>query len=211
MKPKIIFILFLFCLAGHLIQAQTIRDLFARMPQSEFLPLTVSDRLDLIDFYNAGQKAVVKNRLDDSCSIIRMTNDYLQIQTGKNTTELFLLPMVNDSKIIGLIQTVCAPACDSRLEFYTASWKKLTTSMFITFAGKYDFLKDGINREDETVKNALIPLDIFLMQLHYDPDKQMLQQYYTTPDYLNGEDRAKVTPYLTGMPKQFKWNQMRFE
>ena len=211
MKLKIIFILFLLSLAVHRIQGQTASALFSKLPESEFLPLTVSDRLDLIDLYKAGQKATVKNRFDDSCSIVRMTDDYLQIQTAKNTTELFLLTMINDTKIVGLIQTVCAPVCDSRLEFYTISWKKLSTSVFITFANKNDFLKEGMNPEDEKVKNALIPLDIFFMQLHYDPDKQELLQYYTTPDYLSADDKENVMPYLTDAPKQFKWNQMRFE
>jgi hypothetical protein len=119
--------------------------------------------------------------------------------------------MINDSKIAGLIQTVCAPVCDSYLEFYTTSWKKLAASAFITFADKYDFLKEGIHPEDETVKNALIPLDIFLMQLHYEPENQELQQYYTTPDYINEEDRDKVKPYLKEAPKRFKWNLTCFE
>jgi len=211
MKPKIIIILFLLSLTAYQIQAQTASELFTKLPESDFLPLTVSNRLDLIDLYKAGQNATVKNRFDDSCSIIRMTNNYLQIQTGKNTMELFLLPMINDTKIIGLIQTVCAPVCDSKLDFYTTSWKKLSASVFITFANKNDFLKEGINPEDEKVKNALIPLDISLMQLHYDPDKQELLQYYTTPDYLSVDDKENVMPYLTDAPKQFKWNQMRFE
>ena len=211
MKPKIIIILFLLSLSVHRIQGQTVSELFVKLPDPEFLPLTVSNRLDLIDLYKAGQNATVKNRFDDSCSIVRMTDDYLQIQTGKNTVELFLLQMINDTKIVGLIQTVCAPVCDSKLEFYTTSWKKLSASVFITFANKYDFLKQGINPEDEKVKNALIPLDISLMQLHYDPDKQELLQYYTTPDYLSADDKANVAPYLTDAPKLFKWNQMRFE
>jgi len=211
MKPKIILILFLLSLIVRQIHGQTASELFVKFSDPALLSLTVSNRLDLIDLYKAGQNATVKNRFDDSCSIVRMTDNYLQIQTGKNTMELFLLQMINDTKIIGLIQTVCAPVCDSKLDFYTTSWKKLSASVFITFANKYDFLKEGINPEDEKVKNALIPLDISLMQLHYDPDKQELLQYYTTPDYLSADDKENVMPYLKDAPKQFKWNQMRFE
>jgi hypothetical protein len=40
--------------------------------------------------------------------------------------ELFILPMINDSKIVGLIQTVC----DSYPEFYTTVEKKLRTTAF---------------------------------------------------------------------------------
>jgi len=211
MKPKIIFIILLLSATVRLSQAQTASELFVALPDPALLSLTVSDRLDLIDMYKAGEKAIVKNQFGDSCSLLRMTNDYLQILTGKNTVELFLLPMINDSKITGLIQTVCTPVCDSKLEFYSVTWKKLDASIFITFAGKYDFLKEGTNPADENVKDALIPLDISFMKLHYDPDKKELQQYYTTPDYLSEPDREKVMPYLTETPKIFKWNQMRFE
>jgi hypothetical protein len=103
------------------------------------------------------------------------------------------------------------PVCDSRIEFYTTAWKKMATSVFITFAGKNDFLKEGIHPEDENVKNALIPLDISLMKLQYDPDKQELYQYYTTPEYLSKIDRDKVMLYLSETPKLFKWNLTRFE
>jgi hypothetical protein len=211
MKLKIVFTIFLLSIAVRLVQGQTASELFVKLPESTYLTLTVSDRLDLIDLYKDGRKATVKNRFGDSCSILRLTDDYLQVQTGSNTMELFLLPMINDSKIAGLIQTVCAPVCDSYLEFYTTSWKKLATSVFITLGGKYDFLKEGIYPEEEKVKNALIPLDISLMQLHYDPEKQELQQHYTTPDYLSETDRDKVKPYLTETPKLFKWNLIRFE
>ena len=211
MKQKIVFTILLIGVAFHLIKGQTVSELFINLPEPALLTLTVSNRMDLIDLYKAGEKATVKNSFSDSCSIINLTDDYIQIQTGKNIIELFILPMINDSKIIGLIQTVCAPVCDSYIEFYTTAWRKLSTPVFITFAGKFDFLKEGINPEDENVKNALIPLDISLMKLHFEPEKQELQQFYTTPDYLSETDRDKVKLYLTEIPKQFKWNLTRFE
>jgi len=211
MKQKIIFTAFLLAIAINLVNAQTISELFVKSSEQEFLTLTSNNRLDLIDLYKAGQKAVVKNLLDDTCSLVRLTDNYLQIKVGENTTEIFLLPMINDSKIVGLIQTVCAPVCDSRLEFFTTTWKKMDNSAFITLAEKNDFIKKGINQEDENIKNALIPLDISLMKLRYEPDKQELHQFYTTPEYLSETEMAKLTPYFTGTPKLFKWNQIRFE
>lgn len=211
MKKKIVYTLFMLSIAVCSVYGQTASELFVKLPESTLLPLSVSDRLDLIDLYKAGRKAAVRNNFEDSCSIVLLTDDYLQLQTGNYTMELFLLPMVNDSKIVGIIQTVCVPVCDSNLEFYTTTWKKLTTSVFITLADKYDFLKEGTHLESEEVKNALIPLDISLMRLHYDPENQELQQYYTTPDYVSETDRAKILPYLKEMPKRYKWNLSRFE
>ena len=211
MNLKIIFTLFLFYAAVHFVQGQTVGELFVKLPKPELLTLNQSSRLDLIDLYKSGEKATVKNFFDDSCSIHRLTDDYLQIQIGNNSMELFLLSMINDSKILGLIHTVCAPVCDSEIEFYTTTGRKIDASTFITLSGPYDFLGEGINKDDENIKNALIPLDISLMKLQYEPDKQELQQYYTTPDYLSEADRNKIIPYLKGSPKLFKWNLTRFE
>ena len=211
MKLKVTFTLFLLCAVVRSVQGQTANELFVKIPESALLTLSISDRLDLIDLYKAGGEATIENLFGDSCSILRMTDNYLQIQTGEHTMELFLLPMINDSKIVGLIQTVCAPVCDSKLEFYTTTWKKLDTSLFITFADAYDFLEEGVNPQEEKVKNVLIPLDISLMKLQYEPDKQELLQHYTTPDYLNETDKAKAMLYLRETPKSYKWNLTRFE
>jgi len=211
MKQKIIFIVFLLSIVVRTVQAQTVSELFVNLPEPEYLTLTVSDRLDLIDMYKAGEKAEVKNIFGDPCIILKMTNDYLQLRIGESILELFLLTMINDSKIVGLIKTVCAPVCDSVLEFFTIRWKKIPDSVFINYANKYDFIKEGTNIEDEQVKNALVFLDISLMRFNYDPEKQELYQYYTTPEYLSETERAKVTQYLNETHKQFKWNQTRFE
>jgi hypothetical protein len=211
MKLKIVFIVALISASTRWVQGQTAAELFVQLPESAFLTLTDSDRLDLIDLYKAGERATVRSRLNDSCSILRLTDNYLQLRTGKSTMELFILPMINDTKVVGLIQTVCAPVCDSYLEFYTTDWEKMNASVFITLAEKFDFLKEGFHPEDEKVKNALIPLDISLMQLQYEPDNKELTQHYTTPAYLSETDREEVKPYLTEAPKRFRWNQTRFE
>ena len=181
------------------------------MPESMLLTLTEINRLELIELYKGELTAAVENQMGDSCFLTRMTDDYLQIQEGKSSLEIIILPMVNDSKVTGLIRTVCAPLCDSNLAFYTVNWKQLNTDIFITPAGKERFIKDGVNLDEQKVRNALIPLDISLMQFRYDPDTHELLQYYNTPQYLSADDREKAAPYLKNTPVVFIWNQSRFE
>ena len=208
---KIIPILFLSVCIPFFMQAQTAEKLFISIPESMLLTLSETNRMELVELYKGGLTAAVENQMGDSCFLTRMTDDYLQIQEGKSSLEIIVLPMVNDSKVIGLIRTVCAPLCDSNLAFYTVNWKPLNTGLFITPAGKNRFIKAGVNLDEQEVRNALIPLDISLMQFHYNPDTHELLQYYNTPQYLSIEDREKATPYLKNMPVVFKWNQTRFE
>jgi hypothetical protein len=125
--------------------------------------------------------------------------------------ELVILPLVNDSKIVCLIQTACAPVCDSSLEFYTISWKKLNPDLFISPAEKQGFLKEGLNPAEQKIRNVLIPFDISLMQFHFDPETQELFQYYRTPEYVSPDDKQKAEIFLRDTPCIFKWNQIRFE
>jgi hypothetical protein len=180
------------------------------MPEFLSLTLTETNRLELVELYKGGLPAAVENLMGDSCFLTRMTDDYLHIREGESSLEIIVLSMINDSKVICLIRTVCAPLCDSYLEFYTVNWKKLNNNVFITPAEKTQFIKAGVNPDEQKVRNALVPLDISLMQFRYDPDSRELLQYYNTPQYLSVDDREKVAPYLKETPVVFKWNQVRF-
>jgi hypothetical protein len=208
---KKIFIFIYICLTAVSMKGQTADELFISMPESMLLTLSETNRLDLIDLYKAGQKAEVINLLEDSCVILNLSDNYLEIKAGNYKMELLVLTLVNDSKIVCLIQTVCAPVCDSSLAFYTTNWKKLNADLFFAPAGISGFLKENIQPDEQKVKNALTPLDISLMQFHFDREKQELLQYYNTPEYVSQDDRKKAEVFLKDSPLIFKWNQTRFE
>jgi hypothetical protein len=207
MKKTISILLLLVCFP-FLLSAQTAEKIFISMPEFILLTLTDINRLELVELYKSELPAAVENQINDSCFLARMTDDYLQIQEGKSSLELIVLPMINDSKVICLIRTVCAPLCDSNLEFYTVNWKKLDSNAFITPARKMQYLKDSVNPDEQKVRNALVPLDISLMQFRYNPDSRELLQYYNTLEYLSADDREKVAPYLKNTPVIFKWRYL---
>jgi hypothetical protein len=184
------------------VNAQTMRDVFITIPDAILLPLSAGDRMDLIDLYTESLEAVVQNEFGDKIVLNCLTEDYLSFQSGNATTELFLLTLVNESQIIGLIQTVCAQICDSRPEFYSLKWKKLNPDLFISPAEKSYFIAD----------TADFPaLDIALMEFHYDAEKQCLSQTYNTPAYLSSEDREIIARNTRQETKVYQWNGARFE
>jgi hypothetical protein len=169
------------------IQAQTMKDVFTSIPELGLLPLSTNDRLDLLDLYLNDKEAVVKNAFGDEVFLTHLTDDYLNIQSGNSTTEIFILTLINESKLIGLIQTVCSPACDSHLAFYSINWKNLDPEAFIS---------PGLS-------------DSFL-EFHCDSEKQLLLQTDNIPAYLNFEDEIdrEKKPEET---KEYKWNGLRFQ
>jgi hypothetical protein len=167
--------------------------------------------LDIVDLYNAGRAARIVNNLGDTSRLISLNENYLALTTGNLQLEMALLPMINDSKIICVIKTVCAPVCDSRVSFYTTDWKLMDSSVFFNPVEKNWFILDGVDRNDEYFKTFEEALDMDLMQFGFENDGFSLIQIYTTPQYLSPDIRGKSDKYLKNEPKKYTWNKIRYE
>ncbi|MDR0412832.1 MAG: DUF3256 family protein [Dysgonamonadaceae bacterium] len=200
MKKTIIVIAAL--LVFPILRAQTAREAFVSLPESLLLDLDHNARLDLVDLYEAGRDAVLPNSFGDSVSIECLTPDYLRLKTGNNSFQLIVLQMINESRLYCTIHTVCAPLCDSRIEFYSVSGNVLDSGIFFTPAAPSWFLEE---------KEGFPVPDILLMQLDYDAETAVLSQTYPAPDNLSVEDRAKIQPSVRHGKKEYKWNGIRFE
>ncbi|MDR1763612.1 MAG: DUF3256 family protein [Dysgonamonadaceae bacterium] len=190
---------------------QTAEAVFLSLPEPLLPSITEEKRAEMAELFKSGLNSEVENSFGDSCAVLNLTGDYLKIRNGKGILELLVLTMANDSKIICLISTDCAPVCDSYIEFYSITWKKLKNELFFIPADEKSFLKTEIPPDDSKAHNALIPLDIPLMQFSYNPESGQLLQYYNTPKYLSDGDRRKAEPYLKTEPIVFQWNTARFE
>ena len=184
------------------LNAQTAKDVFTTFPDLSLRPLSTNARLDLIDLFQANQNTVVENDLGDTISVLQLQDDYIHIQSGNSDTEIIILSMINESKVICVIQTISIPVQDSNLEFYTINWKKLDSKAFINPVDKSWFIKES---------DDFPALDISLMKFRYDPEKQTLLQTYTTPSYLSIEDQKRIEGHIKESNKEYKWNGIQFE
>ena len=71
------------------VQAQTVRDVFKSMPDSLAPYLSTNNRLDMIDFMDAGMKAVVANQLGGDTQMTFLSDDSLSVKMN----EAFLLDL----------------------------------------------------------------------------------------------------------------------
>ncbi len=210
MKKISIFILFI-CSFCSLVNAQNITSVFSSIPDEMVLPLDSIQRLDILDLYNAGRAAQIVNHLGDTARLISLKENFLQLETGNMQLEIALLPMINDSKIIGVIKTVCVPVCDSKISFYTTEWKSLDSAIFYTPVTKEWFIADNIDRNDEYFKSFENVLDMDLMQFNFENNGLLLVQKYNTSQYLSPDIKVKTDKFLKKEPKKYVWNQIRFE
>lgn len=194
------------------VSAQDMKTVFLSMPDSITPLLTKVNKEDCIDFLANDMKAVVKNRFGNVSEMKELTDDYVLLQmTAQSTLEMKLLPLNDSVKIVCMVKTVCGPACDSRVKFFTSDWsQELSRESFLQFPMPAAFfLPDEFPSEEATLikKKA----DMHLMKASLSKDHLSLSFSYTTPDYLNREDREKLLPYLRKEPVVLQWSEGQFK
>ena len=205
-------VLFFFVLLSFCCHAQDISSVFGNMPKNLILLVDSIQRHDLMNSYNKGNSSSdITDKLNGKISLVDFRKDFLELHSGNSSMQIALLKLVNDSKVICLIQTVCAPVCDSRLSFYTTEWKLLDASNFISPVNASWFIKDDAPQADEVFMNAFKALDMDLIQYRFNPEKLELTQTYTTPQYLSKEDKEDIDPFLKQEPKVFVWEKWGFK
>lgn len=193
------------------VAAQDMKKVFIAMPDSLTPLLTKVNKEDCIDFLASNMKAEIKNRFDQSSEMKVLTEDYLQMQMTENSTlEMKLLPINDSIKIVCIVKTVCSSACDSEIRFYDTSWKKeFPKSDYLQLPAPQTFFlpTDTVSSEVELIKKKA---DMHVMKAVLSKDDSSLSFIYTTPDYLNQEDREKLLPYLRKEAVVYRWKDGKF-
>lgn len=193
------------------VAAQDMKKVFIAMPDSLTPLLTKVNKEDCIDFLASNMKAEIKNRFDKSSEMKVLTEDYLQMQMTENSTlEMKLFPVNDSVKIVCMVKTVCSSACDSEIRFYDTSWKKeFPKSDYLQLPAPQTFYlpTDTVSSEVELIKRKA---DMHVMKAVLSKDDSSLSFIYTTPEYLNQEDREKLSPYLRKEAVVYRWEDGKF-
>lgn len=198
-------------LCGISASAQNMKSVFIAMPDSITPLLTKVNKEDCVDFLDSNMKAEVKNRFDGTTEMKVLTEDYVLVQTSEiGTLEMKLLPVNDSTKVVCMVKTVCASACDSEIRFYTSDWKQeLDKKGYLQWpdAGTFFLPKDSLSEEDVLIRQKA---DMHLMKASLSKDNPTLAFIYTTPDYLNLEDKEKLKLHLRKEPVVLEWKDGKF-
>ena len=198
-------------LCGISASAQNMKSVFIAMPDSITPLLTKVNKEDCVDFLDSNMKAEVKNRFDGTAEMKELTDDYTLVQTSEvGTLEMKLLPVNDSTKVVCMVKTVCASACDSEIRFYTSDWKQeLDKKGYLQWpdAGTFFLPKDSLSEEDVLIRQKA---DMHLMKASLSKDNPTLAFIYTTPDYLNLEDKEKLKLHLRKEPVVLEWKDGKF-
>ena len=209
MRRYLSFFALLFCFLS--VFGQDMKTVFVAMPDSLTPLLTKVNKEDCIDFLASNMKAEVKNRFDKPAEMKVLTEDYMQLQMTENSTlEMKLFPLNDSVKVVCMVKTVCASACDSNIHFYSSDWKEeLSSADFLQKPSQDAFFLQADPASEEYVL-AKKTADVNLMKAVLSKEDATLTFIYTTPDYMNKETREKLEPYLRKEPVVLKWQEGKF-
>lgn len=199
----------MFCVMS--VMAQNMKSVFVAMPDSVTPLLTKVNREDCIDFLDSNMKAVVKNRFGNVAEMKVLTDDYVLMQTSEvGTLEMKLLPLADSTKVICMVKTVNVPVADSSVRFYTSDWsQQLDVKEFLQLPSMDAFFLPNDSLKDEAILTRK-KADMHLMKAQLSKEDTSLTFTYTTPDYLNEEDREKLLPHLRKEPIVLRWSEGKF-
>lgn len=189
-------------------KAQEAKTLFINMPDSLSPLLTAVNRADCIDFLESKMKAQVDNRFGRKSEMTDLTKDYIRMQMSPQTDWQMKVFAVNDStQIICTVATACAPVCDSRIQFFTTSWKELPASDFITLPSMDDYFTPS---DSVAYTTARVQADMLLTKVGLSKTDNVLTFTLTTPEYMEKETAEKLKPFLR-RPIVYTWNEGRYK
>lgn len=188
-------------------RAQTAGDLFKSMP-TELLPgLSEGNKTMLL--VDSGQTSVPFPL--GEIKKLRHTPDHLVIETsGIGTTELKLLPAGTDSVIVCLINTVCAEACDSRVDFYTTGWEKIEDSTLLPGISEEIFF-DSSQKMRENYKYAVSLPGIYPVSAKFKENETDLLLTFNYKEQLTTEQVSEIAPFLKSDSIVLTWDGVSFK
>lgn len=123
---KRILLLVLIALGTTSIEAQTMRQIWIDMPDEMVPYLNQSNRTELADYVDMKVDAAIRNKLEDTTRIERLTPEYIRVKlNASHRLEMRLLQKADGSKVLCVVNTWLGPAADSRLSFYDTDWHQL--------------------------------------------------------------------------------------
>lgn len=193
------------------ISAQEIGNVFMSMPDDIILGLESTDKEMLVANTKDSTEILITKKMGDAIKRLSISDDFIALQTSEaGTTQIKLLPLINDSKIICVVKTVCGSACDSQIRFYTTKWIPIEQSLFPD-KNKEWFIKADSDRDSQDFKNVYEALDINLMRIEMSAEDTSVKVYYDIEKYLSEEDLKMIQPFLIKEPKILEWDKNSYK
>lgn len=208
---KVLLILSFICLTVFSANAQELENVILSMPNSIVLGLEAAQKDRLVANVKDTAQIVVERETIGAVKRLAISPDYISLQTSEGgTTQIKLLPLINDTKIICVVKTVCGKVCDSQIQFYTTKWLPIAQDLFPKETKDW-FIKPDADRNSQDFKNAYAALDMTPIKIILLPGSTSLEASYDIKNYLSEDDYKKIQPFLIEGTKTFEWDKISYK
>jgi hypothetical protein len=195
--------------------SQTIEKLYINMPDNLNPILSRQNRLELIEYYKSHQSDSITNRFQNQAHLILLDvlNQQIVVKnTISSTFDMKVLTLADSTLAIGIIRTVCAPVCQSSIEFYDTVWNRI--QLKFTMPKAFEWINEkSIPVEKLDVKWVRNIMNISFVSLKFSSDNQIIKATNNTLEFLSEADRKTILPYILINPIIFRlkgrqWDKM---
>lgn len=178
--------------------AQTVEKWYVNMLDGLNPTLSKQNRLELLEYYKAGQGDSVTNRYGNQARLLAydsISQSIVVKNTPNSIFEMKMFDLVDSSKIIGIISTVCAPICQSSIQFYDTAWNLI--SIQFTMPKAIEWLNveslENKNIDKKWVENVL---ENSFITLTFDAVKNTIIAKNNSMEFISEIDRKLILPFM---------------
>jgi hypothetical protein len=202
---KKIFAIVLILVVTLAASAQSVSPFFTAMPNYIFPYLSLDNRKDMIDLFKANKIAKVENLLKGISELKSLNDDFIVIQLNSGSmAQVKLLPLSDTTRLIAVVKTVMGNASDSKVMFFTSTWKTIDAKPILP-APQLSWFIDA-SKIDPALINSI---DIEFYTYAFNPLTTEISVSLDAENYLSKEDFQKISPALRS-PIVLKWINGRF-
>lgn len=193
-------------------KGQDINQVFQNMPRDIVYGLNPDLNKDLLE-RPKDTTVFVGTMIYEKVKRLNLNSEYISLKTSDvGTTEIKLLPLINNSKIICVVQTVNSTVSDSKISFYTDKWKPIVNDELFPERNIEWFIKPDVDKTSEKYRHAMTALQMMTpMKISLSPDEATAIVDFDPESFLSTEDYKIVEPFLTKVPKILEWDKVRFK
>jgi hypothetical protein len=176
------------------------------MPDALNPTLSNQNRLELLEYYKAGQSDSTVNRYGNQARLLAFDTIHQAIvvkNTPVTTFEMKVFNQANGNPIVGIIYTACAPVCQSTIHFYDTAWNRVPIRFTMPKAIEW-LNKDSLaneNTDRQWIENVL---ENNFISLAFDPERPTIISKNNSLEFMSEADRKIISPYMKDLPIIFE-------
>ena len=192
--------------------SQSIEELYVKMPDILNPTLSSQNRLELLEYHKAHQSDSTANRFGNQAYLMVMDtlNERIIVKnTPTSTFEMKINYLTDSIPYIGIIKTICAPICQSTIEFYDTAWNVIPLKFEMPKA--YEWLNDrDIPADKIDLDWVRKTIGISFVSLNFANENNVIFAKNNSLDFLNEADKKTIRPFVSDSLFRYKLDKLKW-